>query len=256
MTDIVPVTESGSIVGLEDIDLSEGGTPRITIDHTDAVFRDTMSGVAVAEFSGIVLGLVKQRVLWPPEVGDEPAQPLCKSVDFKTGRPNVDTFPLAESKLTLTLDDGVTASCEDCALKDWDTHPTRQGPWCQEQHVWAVLADLEDDGNAAPALLTFQRSSMKPSRQYLGAFARKRQPSFSVVTHFKLNGQKRGSVKYAVPELSRGEATDPDDWSHFGEQYLSIRGFLQTVRSDEESSDTTASKTPKVERDDEEIPEF
>jgi hypothetical protein len=194
-------------------------------------------------------------------MGDDPSAPLCKSVDFHTGMPNVDKdkFPLEESKLELSLVEGVTASCEDCALKEWDTHPTRQGPWCQEQHVWAVLADLEGDGGLAPALLTFQRSSIKASRQYLAAFARKRQPAFSVTTHFALQGQKRGTVKFAVPTITRGEATDPAEWPFFAEQYQGIRTFLQTVRSNDDDAvteDKGKGKAPKVKRDTEEIPEF
>jgi len=254
MTDIVPTNADDSIVGLEDVDLTEGGTPRIVIDHTDAVFRDDMSGVSVPEFDGIVLGLIKQRVLWAPEQTEDP-MPLCKSIDFAAGTPDPATFPLKESGLKLKLAEGVEASCADCQLKEWDTHPTRNGPWCQEQHVWAVLADLEGDGGQAPALLTFQRSSMKPSKQYLGAFARKRKPAFSVVSHFELSAHKRGTVKYAVPTITRGELTDTDDWEWYKEQYLGIRSFLQTKRDDTANSDAVA-KPPKVDRNDDEIPDF
>lgn len=252
--DLVPMTEDGAIVGLEDVDLSEGGAPRITIDHQEALWRDTMSGVAVESFEGVVLGLIKQRVLWPVEMGDEPSPPLCKSVDFSTGRPT-EKFPLSESGLAIKITEGVTANCEDCKLKDWDTHPTRQGPWCQEQHVWAVLADLEGDGQEAPALLTFQRSSIKPARQYLASFARKRLPAFTTRTQFELQGQKRGSVKFAVPTISRTEATDPDDFPFYAETYQQIRAYLMAVREDDGPSDKAPAK-PKVDRDEDEIPDF
>lgn len=250
MSDIVPVTESGAIVGLEDMEGDSGATPRIAIDHKSAEYRDNLSGISVPEFDGIVLGLVKQRVLWPPEMGEEDSQPLCKSIDFITGRPGKD-FPLEASGLTLT---GDTANCADCKLSEWDTHPTRKGPWCQEQYVLAVLADLEGDGALAPALLTFQRSGLKAAKQYLGGFARKRQPAFSVVTRFALTPQKRGTVSYATPVITRQDDTDKALWESYGENYMAIRSFLQTVRSDDEEGTPTGS--PKVTRDADEIPEF
>jgi len=217
-----------------------------------------MSGVSVESFEGVVLGLVKQRVLWPVEMGEEPSAPLCKSVNFKEGRPS-EKFPLLESELKLKLETGAIASCEDCKLKDWDTHPTRSGPWCQEQHVWVVLADLEGDGQEAPALLTFQRSSIKSARQYLASFARKRQPAFTTRTSFALEGQKRGSVKFAVPTIFRTTPTDPSEFPFYAETYTQIRTFLMSVREDDtavESSGKGAAKKPSVARDAEEIPDF
>lgn len=250
-TSIVPVTESGAIVGLEDMEGDSGATPRITIDHKSAEYRDNLSGISVPEFEGIILGLIKQRVLWPPEMSEDESQPLCKSINHVEGMPSA-SFPLKESGLTLV--EGVAPNCGDCKLAEWDSHPTRKGPWCQEQFVLAVLADLEGDGAMAPALLTYQRSGLKAAKQYLGGFARKRQPAFSVVTKFALTPNKRGSVAYATPVISRLGETDTDMWEMYGENYLAIRSFLQTPRTDD--AEEGASGTPKVTRDDDEIPEF
>lgn len=248
MTDVMKYDDgAGNMIGLEDFDLAtESTTPRIRIVHSDGVYEDNQSGVQTDSFDGIILGLVKQRVLWPPEM-EEDAPPLCRSYDFKTGYPNPATFPLKQSGLKITLSDGVTASCADCKLQEWGSNPkTPAGegtPWCTEQHVLAVLADITGEGNFVPSLVTFQRSGLKTSRQYLGSFARSKKPTFTVTTKFGLNAQKRGSVKFAVPTLTRGEVVPEDEYPTLAEMYLGIRAFLQAPRGDSASSAATGDDT-------------
>ena len=43
-------------------------------------------------FDVILLGRIKQRILWPMEVGGEGEQPMCRSYDFKTGIPRPETW--------------------------------------------------------------------------------------------------------------------------------------------------------------------
>jgi hypothetical protein len=233
--------------GLADFDGSEGGTPRIKINGAEAKWVDTLTGLEVPEFTGIVCGVVKGRVLWPPEVGEEVADPLCKSLDFKTARPNPKTFPIKESLIPglVLVEDGppVMVNCSACNLKEWDTHPTRQGPWCTEQLTMIVMADLDDSGNYLPSLVTFQRSSIKPARQYVGALKRGYKNPFEVYTDFTLTPQKRGNVKYAVPVFKRTTPTDPSLWEACAQTYLAIAEFVTTWRDDLSGDDDS---DPKV----------
>ena len=237
---------------LNDFDGSEGGTPRISINGAEARWVDSLSGLEVPEFTGIICGIQKQRVLWPAEVGEEKSDPLCKSLDAKTGRPNPKTFPLKESNLGLELveDVVVTADCGACSLKDWDSHPTRNGPWCTEQITAILMADMEGNGTFLPALVSFQRSSLKPARTYLGSFARAQEHPFNVYTKFSLQGLKRGNVKYAVPIFTKLGATPPDLRESAAANYLALREYIVTWR-DEKQDDGPI----KVQLE-EELPEF
>ena len=83
----LPATVEEYGTGLEDIEGEVGAVPRIGINHSGGTFKDTLSGEEFPEIVGVALGLIKQRVFWPPVVEDG-AKPLCKSNDAKTGYPN------------------------------------------------------------------------------------------------------------------------------------------------------------------------
>ena len=101
MTDIVkadaslPADLAG--VGLEDVDAGDITVPRLKIVHAEGVFQDNLSNAKFAELNVILLGLVKQRLMWDVEVEDD-AKPLCKSADFDHGIPS-DSFPWEASGL-------------------------------------------------------------------------------------------------------------------------------------------------------------
>ena len=78
--------------GLDDLDAG-GATPRIKVLHKKGLYSETLSGIEVETFDGVVLGMLRQRVLWPTEMDEEDVKPLCKSLDGKMARPNVSSFP-------------------------------------------------------------------------------------------------------------------------------------------------------------------
>src|SRR5690606_25228480 len=80
-----PVGEE--IDGLEDVDASDLSMPRLQIVHEDAVWEDSLSNERFESLDVILLGLIKQRVLWPSEMGEESSAPLCKSYNHTQGFP-------------------------------------------------------------------------------------------------------------------------------------------------------------------------
>lgn len=224
--------ESGLPAGLaeEDYGLEDFGTedfvmPRLNINHSEAVFVDNLTGQQYPTMTVVLLGLIKQRILWDADV-DDGELPLCKSYNFNLGHPDQDRFPWKTSGFDKdALTDG-TLPCSACQLKEWGSHPQRDTPWCSEQHTFPLL--LEVAGGHAPAILTLQRSGIKPSRAYLSAFARSKTPLFTVKTQISLTAQKRGSVNYAVPNFVKQDDTDQAEWSNFAAQYRSIRDFITT----------------------------
>lgn len=249
MTDIVPASSGGTVavptdddllVGMEDFDQSDQVMPTLRIDHTKGVWVDGLSGEEFPVLEAILLGLIKQRVLWPPEVEESSKGPLCRSYDFTVGHPDMQNFPwraTPDFAAPTVGADQVTLACEECPLKDWGSHPKRDTPWCSEQHTFAVLQRVGED-SLAPALLTVQRSAIKPSKTYMTSFARSKTPLFTVWTKIELDHRKRGTVDFAVPKFIRSGDTPQADWPFYAQTYREVREFIQTPRVFDDDSDT------------------
>lgn len=221
----LPAIPAGDNVGLEDFDLATDAVmPRIQIDHREGLYVDSLTNETHERMDVILLGLCKGRVLWPEEVADN-AKPLCKSYNFREGHPDETLFPWRASGFS--PDQPTPLSCEDCKLKEWGSGQNGS-PWCTEQHNFALLTQQGDpaDDLWTPALLTLQRSGLKPSRAYCTSFARSKTPLYTVQTTIGLTQHKKGSVPYAVPSFIKGAPTDPDLWSYFADQYRTIAGFI------------------------------
>ena len=250
MTDIarhtgtaVATSSDAGIDGLEDFESSDLVMPRLKIVGKDATFEDNLTGEAHSKITVVLLGLVKQRILWAPEV-EEGDGPLCRSLDFSTGQPYVKEFPWKESGFDrraaedASVDaDNPTLGCASCALKEWGTNPRGSTPWCSEQHTYPLMLNAGGD-NWMPAILTLQRSGIKASKAYTSGFARARQPLYTAITEISLQPQKRGTVDYAVPLFKKLGATDEADYPEYAQNYRQIREFLQSSRNTEETDST------------------
>jgi hypothetical protein len=233
----------GLDTGLEDFDTTDMVMPRLSIDHGEAVFVDNLTGERHPKLRAVVLGLIKQRILWNVDVGEN-EKPLCKSFDFRTGHPNGDAFPWAKSGFDRSQA-GSTLPCDSCVLKEWDSHPQRSTPWCSEQHTFPVLMETGEEMYGAPALLTVQRSAIKASKAFLTGFARSKTPVYTVVTELSLDPQKKGSVNYAVPRFIKVGNTRQEDWPEYAEHYRNIRSFVSTPPpSDDDNASTEPASAP------------
>lgn len=242
--------------GLDDFDFqSDMVMPQLKIGSgEDAGFLiDSLSGerfdVTNKPMEVIILGLVKQRVLWPSEIGAEPEAPLCRSYETTVGFPDAENparFPWKASGFPAPAmgDAPPNLSCEGCKLKDWGTDPKGgKAPWCAEQHVYPTLLVNQETGSMSPAILTLQRSAMQASKAYITSFARSQTPMFMYYTEIGLTVQRRGTVTYSVPKLARGKATDTTMYDEFVSQYRRIRTVLQTPRQADDSEIVAAAPT-------------
>jgi hypothetical protein len=241
--------------GLEDFDASTDAVmPRIKIVGKEAMFEDNLTGEKHDKISVILLGLVKQRILWDAEV-EENAAPMCRSLDFQLGLPASD-FPTKVSGFDRALVEaaqkdggGPALPCASCNLKEWGTNPRGSTPWCSEQHTYPLLMEQGiGSGIWQPAILTLQRSGIKASKAYITGFARSRTPLYTAKTLISLQAQKRGSVDYAVPVISRAGATEQGEWPEYAQTYRNIRSFLTTPRVTDDD-DEGSSPTVVVERE-------
>lgn len=258
MTNVVPAT-GGNVPatlpeyrGMDDLAPSDMSMPRLSIGHAlDAgKFIDSLDGGKYPTIDVIILGMVKQRILWPAEMEEGKSQPLCRSLDFDTGRPDpgeegrASRFPWKQSGFdpTTILSTGGTLPCTACPLKEWDSHPTRSTTWCTEQVVLTVLLAP----NFTPAILSTQRSSLKPTKAYLTSFFRDKLPPFSVVSHLSLDVQTRGNVTFSVPKFAKGDPTDQDKWGEYITTFNNMEDFLKRpfVRDGEANEAIDASSAP------------
>lgn len=230
------------VVGLEDVGFGDVVIPRLQIVHDSAIFRDNLSKAEYPELDVILLGLVKQRIFWHEDV-DEGDKPMCKSPDHEHGFPNVSDetpkdkrFPWAKSNFDPSdfepdpeFNNLLTLPCQSCIFKEWDKGDWKVPP-CTEQHTYPLLYNSspdDPDGVWTPALLTVQKTGIKPSRQYISSFAQSKTPMFTVRTTIKLTQASRGSVKYSVPSFRKGEGTDRDAWGEYADQFRTIRSFIR-----------------------------
>jgi hypothetical protein len=252
------LVDDDAMTGLEDFDSSDAVMPRLRIIGSEAKFEDNLTGEKHDEITCIMLGLVKQRILWAEEVG-EGEGPLCRSLDFQTGLPFIKEFPWKQSGFSAPPADadGVTNTCGNCALKEWGSNPRGSTPWCSEQHTFPLL--LQTGDLWMPAILTLQRSGIKPSKAYVSSFVRSKSPLYTAITRITLQPQKRGTVDYAVPQLIRTGATDETDWPEYARQYRDIRAFLQTPMTASEDAEPAApvpAAPPKPSYADDDEPPF
>jgi hypothetical protein len=237
----VPATQADmqfANTGLEDFGVSDAVLPRIKIEHDTGMWVDTLGGVRMEVLRFIALGLVKQRVLFH-HIVDNDDVPMCKSSDFNMGFPNPDapsakSFPWELSGFDPNdfppdPEGNVKLPCAGCQLKEWGSNPTSDSPYCSEQ--WTLPIYYETSGNPdgndwSPAILTLQKSSIKPIRTYFTSFAQSNKPPFLSVGRATLKVNQRGSVKYSVPTFSKEGESDRSRWMEFSEQFGEMKNFL------------------------------
>lgn len=190
-------------VGLENVGSEDISLAAIKIDHKEGVFVDSLTGQTYAEIDGVLLGMLKQRVLWDPDP-EAKTGPLCKSSDSLVGEPR-EAFPWVEFKKQGGNEalGAAEINCGTCAFAKWGSHPKNKTPWCSMQYTFPLVIGLEP---GVAGLVTFQRSGVKPTQAYMSGFVRDKIPLFAYRTKLSLNVQKAGTVDFATPVFKRGEA--------------------------------------------------
>jgi hypothetical protein len=221
--------------GLEDVDSTDLTMPILRIAHKEGAFVNSLTNEALPEANVILLGIVKQRILWPLEPGEEGEQPMCRSYDFVTGHPNPEKWDKVALRVsgytTERLEEG-SLGCASCPMKEWESSPKDSKPWCTEQYTFPLLI-LEDPSadQGTPAILSVQRTGIRPARTYVSGFVQGKRPLYTAKTRIELVHQKRGSVEFSVPKFVKIGDSDPTIWSMYSEVNSRISEFLRTPRT-------------------------
>ena len=255
MTDIVKQHEPGGLDGLEDIEASDLVMPILSINHDDGTYVHSLSGEQKTSLKVIGLGVVKQRILWPADPGEKGVGPVCRSYDHTHGIPDQERFVTLTKKVPGNFDartvlSGEPLPCSECPLKEWGTHPKGDGPWCNEQYSVPLLIIDDDEETETPALISFQRSQIKPVKAWISNFVGKKKPLYSAVTKLGIQMNRKGTNEYAVPTFTVVEATDMLQWPNYSQNFHSIAGFISTPRTrsgeEETETETAAPSTTKA----------
>ena len=244
--DIVPAGPGTGIDGLEEVSQRDLSMPILRIDHSNACYINSLTNESNANLTVIMLGLCKQRIMWPLDPGEPGERPLCRSYEFKHGVPNPDNWDRALLQASGFTREQVESSdplpCESCNLKEWGTHPKTGGTWCNEQYTFPVLV-FGDDQSPSPAVISFVRTGIKPCRNYVSGFVQSNKPLYTAMTKMGLQAQRKGSVDYAIPRFTKMDDTDPAQWPKYSEAFHAIRDYLQTPRQREDGSTDAGSGT-------------
>lgn len=252
--------------GLEDISAEDVQIPRITINHGSGVFKDRLTGEEFAEMHGILLGMVKQRVMWHPEISENSdGRPQCKSSDAQTGYPNMDgprledKFPWDEALLdpnSMPIDEHnrITIACATCPFAKWgEKKPgktTSTPPRCSERHTYPIMYTTDPGQPIDRAgIFSVQRSGIKDSKTFLAGFVQSKMPLFSAYVNISLDRKKRGMVDYAIAKFKKTGAVDQKDWPDYAKEYNSIREFLRQpprFDGDDDGGDTVTGSAARM----------
>ena len=231
--------------GLEDVDSTDILTPILRMDHEKMKFVLSLTNEEMTSLTCIALGLVKQRILWPADPGPAGEQPLCRSYDHNFGIPNQErfhSFTKGASGFDLARVQQAETDplpCANCALKEWDTHPRSAGSWCNEQYTLPILI-VQSADVLMPALVSFQRSAIKPTKAYISGFVGKKRPLFTSFTRLSIQAMTKGTAAYAVPRFEVLEDTDPAQWPEYSKHFHAIKGMITTPRTRDDDESTTA----------------
>jgi len=226
--------------GLEDFDPSQASLPRIQIVHADGVFKDSLTNEEFPVMVGVMLGLIKQRVMWEKDQQDD-SKPQCKSNDGEFGYPNIQgpqhsLFPWHLSGITdpnaLTRDEHgrPIIKCETCPFAQWRKNGAKnEPPPCSERYTIPIVFSTNPAGGPVDhaGIASFQRSGIAPLKAYISGFSRTKRPLFSSWVKVELKRASRGTVVYSVPVVQKLGPTNESDWEEYSREYRGVREMLR-----------------------------
>ena len=112
-------------IGTEDVSAADFGIARWKIDHNEGIFVNNQNHFAYEAIDVVLLGLVKQRVMFDKEVSEEGSDPQCKSNN------NVEGFPGEDFPWHLYTfgqqPEGSTLPCASCNFSQWGARDPKTG---------------------------------------------------------------------------------------------------------------------------------
>ena len=221
----------------------------IKIDHKSGAFQ-LDDGTQHDSFSGIPIGLVKHRIMWPSDESGN-RTPICRSSDSQIGFPRVldrdhphnveaeffNNVPLAVHPET----NQVMINCFSCPHRgDGRRRQGQDGPRCTPE--WSLVFGTATAGKAFA--LRLRGSSLWAAADYLKQFERAQTPAFTHHVHLSLTHSKGNGIKYATLVIDKAEATDHAEWKQWFDTFLQVREHLESPPRTSSGNGSSSKITP------------
>jgi len=227
---------------MEQFGMQDAIVPRLNIVHKEVKFKDSLAPDTLFDvLDCIVLGLVKQRLLWFHKITNEAnVKPMCQAPFFSLGVPNVSEDTPRDRRFPWELtafnpadyppqsDGNIHLPCEACSLKEWGSHPAGDKPYCQETWTLPIMRHY-GDGVFSPAIISFAKSGLGPLKSFFTVFLQRNAAPFEKLTRITLKEHSMGGNTYSKPVFSIGEETDRNEWRTYAVQYGQMKGFIERM---------------------------
>lgn len=210
---------------------------RMTIEHDSGLYLINELPVETVQLdSVIILGAVRQRVMFTPRSLEGPSGLECKSYDFEHGKPtplfardgsNFPEFAINDALAS----EAPSLECGACIFSKWktDERGKKVHSRCTPQIVVPLLVP-QLDGNAPfiPAVVSYQRSAEQPVTEYMKEFTKANRPAYTAVSQLRLNVNLGSGFKYSTPKFRQLASIGEEFYPILSLIYRAAKGIIQT----------------------------
>ena len=252
--------------GLEALDQGDYEVPRIQL--IQAVSEQAQDGRAkpgdfwhtvLEEVLGNTLSIVpiytsKAYILWRPRPPVDQGGILARADDGVHWQPSNAEFDVKIDRKGSTTKWSTARTVAESGLDQWGTFDP-DDPKSQPAATYMInqVVMLPDHPEIGPAVLSFQRSSIKPAKKFLGKLRMNPAPSYGRIFEVSSVDEDGTSGSYKNFRIeARGHVQDEDDfksYEHWYEVFKKMGGVrvrdLDKLQDDEGTSDAPAAESNK-----------
>ena len=210
---------------------------RMTIEHNTGEYLINEMPVDKRSLdAAILLGAVRQRVMFTPREESDTGGLECRSSDFAKGKPTT-TFPMGSSNFPLfaiteaqSKPDSYLA-CGACVFAEWKTDERGKKVHSRCIPQIAVPLLIPDVNASAPftlAVVSYQRSAEKPITEYMKEFTKANKPAYTAITRLRLDVNLGSGFKYSTPKFTNFANVGEEFWPALSAIYRQAKVIITT----------------------------
>jgi hypothetical protein len=210
---------------------------RMTIEHNSGMYLINELPVEQTQLNTVILlGAVRQRVMFTPREINTPSGLECKSYDFEHGKPTPLFAREGSNFPEFAIDEAIAAEaptldCGACIFKNWktDDRGRKVHSRCIPQIVVPLLLPQEDPSAPfIPAVVSYQRSAEQPVTEYMKEFTKANRPAYTAISQLRLNVNLGSGFKYSTPKFTLMGDIGSEFYPVLSLIYRAAKGVIQT----------------------------
>jgi len=210
---------------------------RMTIEHNTGEYLINDTPVSKASLdAAILLGAVRQRVMFTPRDEGGGGTLECRSSDFAQGKPTR-TFPVDASNFPLFAineaqqQEGSFLACGACTFAEWSTSASgnKVHPRCTPQiAVPLLIPSMNMNEPFTLAVVSYQRSAEQPITEYMKEFTKANRPAYTAITRLRLDINLGKTFKYSKPTFTNIANVGEEFWPALSAIYQAAKVIIKT----------------------------